>query len=31
MDADLARFKSLMEEGKTTARGKAVRRDQLGT
>ena len=30
MGADLARFKSLIEEGKTTARGKAVRRDQLG-
>lgn len=30
MDQDLARFKSLIEEGKTTARGERVRRDQLG-
>ena len=30
MDDDLARFKSLIEEGKTTARGETVRRDQLG-
>ena len=30
MDHDLARFKSLIEEGKTTARGEAIRRDQLG-
>lgn len=30
MDEDLVRFKSLIEEGKTTARGESVRRDELG-
>jgi uncharacterized membrane protein len=29
MDDDLARFKSLMEEGKTRAHGERVRRDEL--
>jgi hypothetical protein len=29
MDEDLVRFKSLLEEGKATAEGRTVRREEL--